>query len=147
MVFFFWSDFLEGFDGFRADVWFFDCSVVYFLGSVSLEGCGSFKAVDWFFGGGMGIMMLASLGLTEGTEDFHRLNAMKTLLSVVTAAVTLVVFSGGGIVSWPEGATMLAAVAAGGWMGVAAARRLPQLLVRIFVVSVGLLLTVYYAVV
>lgn len=100
-----------------------------------------------FFGGGMGIMMLASLGLTEGSEDFHRLNAMKTLLAVVTAAVTLVVFSGGGIVSWPEGATMLAAVAAGGWAGVAAARRLPQVLVRIFVVCVGLLLTVYYAVV
>lgn len=98
-----------------------------------------------FFGGGMGIMMLASLGLTEGTEDFHRLNAMKTLLSVVTAAVTLAVFSGGGAVSWPQGATMLLAVAVGGWVGVAAARRLPQGFVRGFVVGVGLLLTVYYA--
>ncbi|WP_299822103.1 sulfite exporter TauE/SafE family protein [uncultured Jannaschia sp.] len=99
-----------------------------------------------FFGGGMGIMMLASLGLTEGSEDFHHLNAMKTLLSVVTAAVTLVVFSSGGAVSWREGVVMLAAVAAGGWGGVAIARRVPQPVVRSFVIAVGLLLTAYYAV-
>lgn len=98
-----------------------------------------------FFGGGMGIMMLASLGLTEATEDYHRLNAMKVLLSVVTAAVTIVVFSGGGAVSWAEGGVMLIAVAAGGWGGVAAARRLPQGAMRGFVIAVGLLLTAYYA--
>lgn len=99
-----------------------------------------------FFGGGMGVMMLASLGLTEASEDYHRLNAMKTLLSVVTAAVTLAVFSTGGAVSWPQGTVMLLAVAAGGWGGVAAARRLPQSVVRGVVIAIGLVLTVYYAV-
>lgn len=98
-----------------------------------------------FFGGGMGIMMLASLGITQGSDDFHRLNAMKTLLSVVTAAVTLVVFSGGGAVSWREGVVMLAAVAVGGWGGVEVARRVPQPWVRAFVIATGLALTAYYA--
>ena len=100
-----------------------------------------------FFGGGMGIMMLASLGLTEGTSDFHRLNAMKTLLSTVTAFVTLVVFSGGGAVSWPQAVVMLVAVALGGWGGVQAARRLPLGYVRAFVIAIGLVLTVYYSIV
>ena len=100
-----------------------------------------------FFGGGMGSMMLASLGLTEGTSDFHRLNAMKTLLSTVTAFVTLVVFSGGGAVSWPQAVVMLVAVALGGWGGVQAARRLPLGYVRAFVIAIGLVLTVYYSMV
>ena len=37
-----------------------------------------------FFGAGMGIMMLATLGLTEG-GDYHRLNAIKNLLANVIA--------------------------------------------------------------
>lgn len=98
-----------------------------------------------FFGGGMGIMMLASLGLTEASEDFHRLNAMKTLLSTVTALVTLIVFSGGGAVSWPQASVMLIAVAAGGWGGVEATRRVPGWMVRGFVIAIGIVLTAYYA--
>lgn len=97
-----------------------------------------------FFGGGMGIMMLASLGLTENTSDFHRLNALKTILSTVTAFVTLIVFSSGGAVAWPQATIMLIAVGIGGYGGVHAARRIPQPLIRAFVVAIGTLLTAYY---
>ncbi|MDQ0325688.1 putative membrane protein YfcA [Rhodopseudomonas julia] len=96
-----------------------------------------------FFGAGMGIMMLASLGLTEG-DDFHRINAIKTLLSVVIAIIAIVVFVQGGIVDWSAGSVMLVAVALGGYLGVAAARKFPQTYVRGFVIAVGLVLTVYY---
>ncbi|WP_026379943.1 sulfite exporter TauE/SafE family protein [Afifella pfennigii] len=98
-----------------------------------------------FFGAGMGIMMLASLGLTEG-EDFHRLNAIKTLLSVVIAIIAIAVFVKGGVIAWSEAAVMIAATALGGYSGVAAARRFPQSYVRGFVIAVGLFLTVYYVV-
>ena len=47
--------------------------------------------------------MLASPGLTEASEDDHRLDARTVVLSVVTAAVTLAVFTGGGAVAWAEG--------------------------------------------
>ena len=97
-----------------------------------------------FFGAGQGIMMLASLGLTEG-EDYHRLNAIKNVLSVVIAGLAIVVFASGGVVSWPHGLVMTVAVAAGGWGGVAIARRFPQSAVRAFVIAVGLVLTAYYA--
>ena len=96
-----------------------------------------------FFGAGMGIMMLATLGLTE-TGDYHRLNALKNMLAIVIAAVAIVVFVSGGVVAWLEVAFMIPGVALGGYAGVWAARRVPQLAVRIFVIAVGLLLAGYY---
>jgi uncharacterized membrane protein YfcA len=96
-----------------------------------------------FFGAGLGIMMLATLGLTEG-DDYHRLNAVKTLLSVVIALIAVVVFVQGGVIAWREGAVMLLSVALGGYTGVAIARRFPQTIVRGFVIGVGVFLAAYY---
>ena len=97
-----------------------------------------------FFGAGQGIMMLASLGLTEG-DDYHRLNAIKNVLSVVIAGLAIVIFATGGVIAWAHGAIMAIAVAAGGWGGVALARRVPQRAIRGFVIAVGAVLTAYYA--
>ena len=78
-----------------------------------------------FFGAGMGVMMLATLGLTQG-GDYHRLNALKNLLSIVIAAVAIVVFVSGGVVAWLQAMVMIPAVALGGYAGVWAAKRVPQ---------------------
>ncbi len=51
-----------------------------------------------FFGAGMGVMMLASLGITQA-GDYHRINALKNMLAVVIAAVAILVFVSGGVVS------------------------------------------------
>ncbi len=96
-----------------------------------------------FFGAGMGIMMLAVLGLTAG-GTYHHLNALKNLLAVVIAAVAIVVFVGGGVVAWPAALIMIPASAVGGYSGVYIARRVPQWIIRALVISVGLLLSVYY---
>ncbi len=96
-----------------------------------------------FFGAGMGIMMLASLGLASG-GDYHRLNALKNFLSIVIAAVAIIVFSTAGAVSWLHAAIMVPAVALGGYAGVAIARRVPQALLRWLVVAAGLGLAIYY---
>jgi uncharacterized protein len=96
-----------------------------------------------FFGAGMGVMMLATLGLTQA-GDYHRLNALKNLLSIVIAAVAILVFVSGGVVAWLQAVVMVPAVALGGYTGVWAAKRVPQNLVRAFVVAVGILLAVYY---
>ena len=102
-------------------------------------------AYGGFFGAGMGIMMLATLGLTEG-GDYHRLNALKNLLSVVIAAVAIIIFASGGVVGWLQAFVMVPAVALGGYCGVWAAKRVPQGWVRLFVIAVGLFLTGYYLV-
>lgn len=96
-----------------------------------------------FFGAGMGVMMLASLGLTQA-GDYHRLNALKNMLAVVIAAVAILVFVSGGVVAWPQAAVMIPAVALGGYAGVWAARRVPQTVMRGIVIAVGLALAVYY---
>ena len=88
-------------------------------------------------------MMLATLGLTQ-SGDYHRLNGLKNLLSIVIAAVAILVFVSGGVVAWRQVLVMVPGVALGGYAGVWGAKRVPQTAVRIFVVAVGLFLTVYY---
>lgn len=96
-----------------------------------------------FFGAGMGVMMLATLGLTQH-GDYHRLNALKNMLAMVIAAVAILVFVVGGVVAWPQALVMLPGAALGGYAGVWLARRVPQSLLRAFVIAVGLLLALYY---
>lgn len=96
-----------------------------------------------FFGAGMGIMMLATLGLTESGE-YHRINAIKNLLSIVIAAVAIAVFVSGGLIGWFAAMIMVPAVALGGYSGVWAAKRVPQVAMRIFVIAVGLSLAIHY---
>jgi len=96
-----------------------------------------------FFGAGMGVMMLATLGLSQ-SGDYHRLNALKNMLATVIAAVAIVVFVWGGVVAWPQAIVMIPGVALGGWSGVWVARRVPQQYMRWVVIAVGLLLAVYY---
>jgi uncharacterized membrane protein YfcA len=95
------------------------------------------------FGAGMGVMMLATLGLTEN-GDYHRLNALKNMLAIVIAAVAIVVFASGGVVAWLPAIIMVPAVALGGYFGVWSAKRVPQAVMRWLVITVGLLLAVYY---
>ncbi|MGC4024417.1 MAG: sulfite exporter TauE/SafE family protein [Mesorhizobium sp.] len=96
-----------------------------------------------FFGAGMGVMMLATLGLTQ-SGDYHRLNALKNMLAMVIAAIAIIVFVVGGVVAWPAAVVMIPAVALGGYSGVWAAKRMPQSVMRGFVIVVGILLAVYY---
>jgi uncharacterized protein len=97
-----------------------------------------------FFGAGMGIMMLASLSLSEKDVDYHKLNALKNMLAVVIAAVAIVVFTAGGVVDWTAAIVLIPAVGAGGYAGVWVARRLPQAVVRAIVIAVGVTLAIYY---
>ncbi len=96
-----------------------------------------------FFGAGMGIMMLAVLGLSKG-GDYHRLNAIKNFVSVLIAAIAIAVFATGGVIAWGPALVMIPAGALGGYAGVWAARRVPQWIMRALVVVVGLALTWYY---
>ncbi|MCY0148917.1 sulfite exporter TauE/SafE family protein [Hoeflea sp. G2-23] len=96
-----------------------------------------------FFGAGMGIMMLAVLGIAKG-GDYHKLNALKNFVAVIIALIAIVVFSTGGVVAWLPAIIMIPAGALGGYAGVWAARRVPQTVIRAIVVGVGLLLTWYY---
>ena len=64
-----------------------------------------------------------------------------TALGVLAA---LVVFIAGGVVAWPEAIVMIPGGALGGYSGVWIAKRVPQGVVRAFVIAVGLFLAIYY---
>lgn len=96
-----------------------------------------------FFGAGMGIVMLASLAVTEG-DDFHRINAAKHLCSTLIQLAAVVLFVFAGLVSWPETVAVGLASVVGGYSGVAFGRRLPAPVIRWLVIAVGAALTLYF---
>jgi uncharacterized membrane protein YfcA len=96
-----------------------------------------------YFGGGIGILMLAMLGL-YGLRDLHAMNGMKTLLSGCMNLVAAGVFVAAHAVWWREAAIMLFAAVAGGVAGPWLARRVPVAALRAFVVAVGAAMSLYF---
>jgi uncharacterized membrane protein YfcA len=96
-----------------------------------------------FFGGGIGILMLATLGLL-GLDNIHEMNALKTLLASCINGIAVATFVIAGAVAWPEAAIMLVGAIIGGYAGAATARKLDQKLVRGFVIAVGCAMTLYF---
>jgi|SRR5689334_559294 uncharacterized membrane protein YfcA len=96
-----------------------------------------------FFGAGMGIMLLATLSII-GITEFHAANALKNIVATIAQAVAVVLFIANGLVFWSEAAIVTAAGIAGGYLGVVAARRVPEAIVRGIVVAVGATLTAVF---
>jgi uncharacterized protein len=89
-----------------------------------------------FFGAGLGVMMLALLGLFI-RDDLQRINALKGVLSLIINVVAAVYFVFFGPVSWIAVLVMVPMSAAGGFLGVALARRLQPVVLRSAVVVFG----------
>lgn len=96
-----------------------------------------------YFGAGMGIMMLASLSLTEG-RDFHALNAAKNWLACIMQGLAVAVFIASGIVDFRAVLVISVASVLGGWSSVTVGRYVPQHLIRWFVIGTGLTLSGWY---
>lgn len=96
-----------------------------------------------YFGAGIGILMLAALSMI-GVDDFHRMNALKSLFGTAINLVAAAIFATSGQVSWVHAWPMTVAAVCGGFLGAALARRLDRALVRRFVVGLGFALAGYY---
>lgn len=100
-------------------------------------------AYGGFFGGGIGILMLAALGIM-GLTNIHEMNGLKTLLAGCINGVAVLTFVIARAVFWPQAVPMLLGAIAGGYIGAAGAQRIPPRYVRAFVTVVGCALTVYF---
>ena len=89
-----------------------------------------------YFGAGLGIMLLAILGVFVD-DDVQRLNALKGVLSLLVGVVTAIGFALFGPVAWEAAAVVGARLLAGGALGVSAARRLSAPLLRGVVIAYG----------
>ncbi len=96
-----------------------------------------------YFGGGIGILMLATLGMM-GLDNIHEMNALKTLLQSAINGVAVITFIIAGAVVWPQAIVMIVGAIIGGFGGAYFARRIEQRWVRIFVTCVGLAMTIYF---
>ena len=96
-----------------------------------------------YFGAGMGIMMLASLPLTEG-RDYHRVNAAKSLMATIMQGIAVVLFLIVGDIDYAAAAVVAAASITGGWLSIRIGKRIPTIWIRRFVILVGFSLSAWY---
>lgn len=90
-----------------------------------------------YFGGALGVVLISTLSLFAH-DELRRLNALKGVLSLVVASVTVVVFAIGAPVDWLAVAVLAPTTLVGGYLGALLARRLPQAVLRWAVVLLGL---------
>jgi uncharacterized membrane protein YfcA len=93
-----------------------------------------------YFGAGIGILMLASLGLI-GLSDIHEMNALKTVLASLINLVATVVFMAAGLVDWPRAGVMTLGALLGYYVGSHFAQRIPQAWVRRIITVIGFVLS------
>src|SRR5256712_3810077 len=94
-----------------------------------------------YFGAGMGILMLAALGLI-GLTDVHQMNGLKNLLAICINGIAAIYFAFLGAVLWHDAAIMAVAAIAGGFAGAKLAHKLGRQFVRGAVVVIGLTMTI-----
>ncbi len=90
-----------------------------------------------YFGAGMGILMLAALGLM-GLTDIHRMNGLKNFFVVCINIVAAAYFIASGRVEWTYALVMVFGAIAGGYGGAGIARKLVRRFVRRSVILIGL---------
>jgi uncharacterized protein len=95
-----------------------------------------------YFGGALGVILIATLSLFAH-DSLVRLNALKGLLSLVVATVTVVYFAIEAPVYWPAVGVLAPTTLIGGYIGARIARRSPEAVLRAAVVVLGVTVGVY----
>jgi uncharacterized protein len=96
-----------------------------------------------FFGGGIGILMLASLSLM-GMRNIRTMNALKVVLASFINSVAAITFILRDVVEWPQALVMMAGAILGGGGGAALARKIPGGYIRAYVIIVGLAMSAIF---
>jgi hypothetical protein len=89
-----------------------------------------------FFGAGIGIMMLASLGLA-GLSNIHHMNRLKNFAAVCINGVAAITFAVSGHVEWGLAGCMVVGSIAGGYVAARLSQRIDARWVRGLVIVVG----------
>lgn len=106
---------------------------VVLLGAVAVYG--------GYFGAGIGIMMLATLGLL-GLRDMNQMNALKVILALLMNLAAVVWFIAKGQVAWHWAGWVMAGSIAGYYAGSHLAMRIPGVWVRGIAALIGLAICV-----
>jgi hypothetical protein len=96
-----------------------------------------------YFGAGMGVMVLAVLGVSLG-ENLIKINALKQTVSLVVNVFAALVFVVTGPVDWAMTLVMAGAALVGGALGGGLSTRIPPAVLRWTVVVIGVGVSVVY---
>jgi hypothetical protein len=96
-----------------------------------------------YFGAGMGVMILAALGVVL-SDTLIRINALKQLVSLVVNVTAAGLFLASGRIDWLHAGVMAGAALAGGALGGRLASRVPARVLRGIVVVLGVALAIVY---
>lgn len=90
-----------------------------------------------YFNGGLGIILLAAFGLM-GQTNLNGMNGLKNVISALLTVVAVMVYALGGVLDLGYLLLMGIMAVLGGYAGAAVAYRIPQPVMRGFIVLVGL---------
>lgn len=96
-----------------------------------------------FFNAGLGIVILSYLSLA-GYSNINAMNGIKLLISSVVSLIAVVIFMLDDVIAWYEGGVVLLGSLAGGYLAAHYSRKLSQIHVRILVIMISVLITMYY---
>lgn len=89
-----------------------------------------------YFGAGIGILMLAVLGIM-GLSDIHQMNGLKNIFGSMINGIAAVYFVFAGMIDWPFAVLMAAGSIIGGYGASGIARKIGQKAVRRIVIVIG----------
>jgi len=104
-----------------------------------IQGC--IAIYGGYFGGGIGFLMLAAL--TIAGQQVRTANATKNVLAMAMNAAAVTIFAFSSQVDWAAVLALGVGATAGGYCGVWLMKWLPEMLLRGFVVLVGVALTIW----
>jgi uncharacterized membrane protein YfcA len=93
-----------------------------------------------YFGAGIGILMLASLGLIA-LSNIYEMNTLKTILASLINLVAAIWFIFAGLIHWPKAGIMTLGALAGYFLGSHYSQRIPQRRVRQIITLIGFILS------
>lgn len=121
------------------DIQFYQVSKKWLVGAVVVQFL--VAVYGGYFGAGMGILMLATLGLL-GMTDIHQMNGLKNLLGFSINSIAAASFIMSGNVKWSAAGIMAIASILGGYSGAKLARRFGRTFARRAVIIIGLIMTI-----
>lgn len=98
-----------------------------------------------YFGGAVGVVIIGALALTMA-DSLSRLNALKGALSLVQSTVCVIIFGLFGPVDWTAVAMVAPTTLVGGYVGARLARRMNETVLRVAIITLGLAVSVYLAI-
>jgi hypothetical protein len=112
----------------RGAVFFFTVLIAFYIG---------------YFGAGSGFLIITMLSLF-GYQDLHEINALKVLSTTLANGVAFLIFVVSNQVVWRYCLLAMVTCAVGGYMSASLARRLPQAMLRVLVVVLGLSMAAWF---